>query len=57
MSHAFERVVVQVHVRKFNFALLQRIGIDGEVVVVGGNLDLAEVKAASPDDCRRGVRT
>ena len=41
MAQAFQRVVVQVDVRQFDFALLQRIGIDGEVVVVRGDLDLA----------------
>ena len=41
MAQALERIVVQVDVGQINFALLQRVGIDGEVVVVRGDLDLA----------------
>ena len=41
VPHAFERVVIQIHVRQFHFALRQRIGIDGEVMVMRCNLDLA----------------
>ena len=41
MPQAFERLVVQIDVRQLDFALRQRIGIDGEVVVVRRDLDLA----------------
>jgi len=43
-------------VRQFHFALRERIGIDGEIVVVGGDLDLAACRwrVASRDDFRRG---
>lgn len=41
MPQAFERIVVQVDVRQVNFALFQRVGVDGEVVIVRGDLDLA----------------
>src|SRR4051812_24343515 len=34
MAHAFERRVVQVHMRKLDFGLRQRIRIDGEVVIM-----------------------
>src|SRR5580704_12726648 len=34
VPQAFESLIVQVDVREFYFALRQRIGIDGEVVVV-----------------------
>ncbi len=44
VAQAFERLVVQIHVRQFDFALRQRVGIDGEVVVVRGDLDLAGVQ-------------
>ena len=44
VAQAFECLVVQVHVREFDFGLRQRVGIDGEVVVVGGDLDLAGVE-------------
>src|SRR5260370_35833279 len=41
VAHAFEGRVVQIHMRQFNFTLRQRIRIDGKVVVMRGNLDLA----------------
>src|SRR6202030_3995782 len=41
VAHAFERGVVQIHVRQFDFALRQRIGIDGKVMVMRGDLDPA----------------
>ncbi len=41
VAQALQRVVVQVDVRQVDFALLQRVGIDGEVVIVRGDLDLA----------------
>ena len=41
MAQAFQRVVVQVDVRQLDFALLQRVRIDGEVVIVRRDLDLA----------------
>ena len=44
VEQAFERLVVQVHVGEFDFALRERVGIDGEIVVVGGDLDLAGVQ-------------
>ena len=44
MSQAFERLVVQVNVRQFDFGLRQRVGIDGEVVVVRRDLDLAALQ-------------
>ena len=56
VAQAFERVVVEIDVREFDFALRQRIGIDGEVVIVGGDFDFAGVESASRDDCRRGGR-
>src|ERR1700687_558832 len=41
MAHAFKSRGVQIYVRQFNFALRQRIGIDREVMVMRGDLDLA----------------
>ena len=41
MAQAFERRVVEVHVRQLDFGLRKRIGIDGEVVIVRSDLDLA----------------
>ena len=41
VAHAFERLVVQVQVRQFDFALRERVRIDGEVVVVGGDFYFA----------------
>ena len=40
VPQAFQRLVVQIHVRQFDFALRQRIRIDREVVVVRRDLDL-----------------
>src|SRR5215813_2376966 len=45
MAQALERVVIQIDVRELDFALLQRVGIDGEVVVVRRDLDLAALDA------------
>ena len=44
MAHTFECLVVQVNVRQFDFGLRQRVGVDGEVVVVGCDLDFAGVE-------------
>ena len=41
VAHAFERIVVEIHVGQFDLALRERVGIDGEVMVVGGDFDLA----------------
>ena len=40
VAQAFERIVVQVDVRQFDFAIGQRVRIDGKVVVVRRDLDL-----------------
>src|SRR5262249_7436262 len=45
VAQAFERVVVQIDVGQLDIALLERIGIDSEVVVVRGDLNLAALKA------------
>src|SRR4051812_41351825 len=44
MAQAFQRVVVQVDVRQFHLALRQRVRINGKVMVVGGDLDLAALQ-------------
>src|ERR1051326_4952894 len=44
VAQALERVVVQVDVSEVDVAGLERVGIDGEVVVVRGDLDLAGVE-------------
>ena len=44
MPHAFERVVVQIDVGQLHFALRQRIRIDGKIMVVRRDLDLARVQ-------------
>src|SRR5215813_5057178 len=44
MTQAFERIVIQIDVRQFDFALSERVRIDGEVVVVRGDLDLAALE-------------
>src|SRR5438067_1385896 len=41
MAQSLEGVVVQVHVGEVDGGALERIGIDGEVVIVRGNLNLA----------------
>src|ERR1035441_5283903 len=41
MPQAFERLVVQINVRQLNFAVGQRVWIDGEVMVVRRDLDLS----------------
>jgi len=41
VAQAFERLIIQVDVGEFNFVGVDGVGIDGEVVVVGGDLDLA----------------
>ena len=44
MPQAFQGVVVQIHVGQVDFALLERIGIDGKVMVVRGDFDLPGVR-------------
>ena len=44
VAQAFERVVVQVHMRQLNFVGVDRLGIDGEVVVVCGDFDLSRTQ-------------
>jgi len=44
MPQSFKGVVIQVDMRQVYLALLQRIRIDGEVMVVCGDLDLAVVR-------------
>src|SRR5438067_7723595 len=44
VAEAFERVVIQINVRQLNFTLSDRIGIDGEVMVVRRDLDFAAVE-------------
>ncbi len=41
MPHPLERVVVQIDMRQIHFALLQRVGIDGVVMIVRRDLHLA----------------
>ena len=41
VPHSFQGVVIQIHVSQFNFALGERIWIDGEIVIVGGDFNLA----------------
>ena len=41
MLQAFKGVVVQVDVRQLDFALFERVRIDGEVMVVGRDFDFA----------------
>ena len=43
VPHAFERLVVQIYVRQLDFAVGQRIRIDGEVVIVRRDLDLSRL--------------
>ena len=40
VPQAFQSRIVQIHVREFDFAIWQRIRIDGEVMVVRRDLDL-----------------
>jgi len=44
MPQTFERVVIQVDMGQVYLALLQRIRVDGEVVVVRCDLDLAAIR-------------
>src|SRR5260370_34155512 len=44
MAQAFQRAVVQVDVGELDLALLQRIRVNREIVIVGGDLDLAGVE-------------
>src|SRR5215467_6114619 len=44
MAQALERRVVQIYVRQLDFGLRQRVGIDGKIVIVRGNLDFAGAK-------------
>ena len=39
MSQAFEGAVVEIEVCHLDFALIERIGIDGEVMIVRCDLD------------------
>ena len=39
MAHSFVCVIVQIHVRDFDFARWERIGIDTEAVILGGDFD------------------
>ena len=41
VAQAFKRVVVQVNVGQFDLVGVDGVGIDGEIVVVGRDLDLA----------------
>ena len=41
MAEAFERLIVEIHVRDFEFVEVERIGIDREAVIVRGDLDAA----------------
>ena len=41
VAQAFESLIVQVDVGQLDFVGVDRVGIDGEVVVVGRDLDLA----------------
>ncbi len=44
MAQAFERIVIQVDVRQVDFSLVDRLRIDGVVVVVGGDFYFAAVR-------------
>src|SRR5271165_3184904 len=44
VAQAFERVVVQIDVGEFDFAVRERIGVDGEVVIVCRDLDLPRLQ-------------
>ena len=41
VAQAFQRLVVEVYVGQFHFIRVDRVGVDGEVVVVSGYLHLA----------------
>ena len=41
MAEAFERLVVQIHVGDFQLVEIERIGVDGESVIVRGDFDLS----------------
>ena len=41
MAQAFEGLIVEVDVGELNFVGVDRVGVDGEVVVVGCDLDFA----------------
>jgi len=45
MAKAFEGVVVEVDVGKVDFGGVERVRVDGEVVIMAGDLDLAGVVA------------
>src|SRR5258706_5920387 len=56
MPESFQRLIVQVDVRQLHFTLVERIGIDCEAVIVGGDLHLPRhliqhgmVRAAVPE--------
>ena len=44
VTQAFERLIIQINVRELDFGLRQRVGIDGEIVVMRGDLDFAGVE-------------
>ena len=56
VADAFDRVVVQVRVRHFQVGG-QRVGRDGEAVVLRGDLDAGRCRGSSPAGSRRGGRT
>ncbi len=41
VAEAFERLVVQIHVRDFELVEVERVGIDGEAVIVRRDFDFA----------------
>ena len=41
VSQPLQRVVVQVHMRQFDFALRKRIRIDGKIMIVRGDLNFS----------------
>ena len=57
VAKAFQRLVVQVHVRQLNLVGIDRVGIDGKVVVVRRDLHLAGAQYCEPGGCRRDGRT
>ena len=44
MAKTFKRIVVQVDMRQIHLALLERVRIDGKVMVVRGDLDFARLR-------------
>ena len=41
VAQAFERLIVQIHMGQLDLVGVDGVGIDGEVVVVGGDLHFA----------------